>query len=310
VRPLKLDQLKAFVEVARHGSFTAAAKVMNLTQPAITHQVRELENRFQVALFERAGNRVYPTSAARKLIEYAVPLLEQDARARSAMHGFVEGVLKHVRIGSSMTTLMYLLPPVLRQLKADQPTLEINLKTGLTSSTLRLLTENELDLGLCALPVQDPAFDVVPLLSDDLLAILPAMLAHIPETVMPAFLCCVPVILGNTESALRRSVTQWLAQAGPVPKPVMELDNVEAIKRVVGAGLGSSIVPAVALGSGRSAPSNLVVRPIDPPIRRQIGLVKVRRKQMSDAVSTVYEALLSLRKRRSGPNGLGMGTAA
>jgi DNA-binding transcriptional LysR family regulator len=153
MRPLKLEQLKAFIEVAKHGSFTAAAQVMNLTQPAITHNVRELENRFQVRLFERAGNRVYLTTAGRRLTEYAVPLIEQEARARTGMREFLEGWFEHVRIGTSMTLLINVLPPVLRQLKLDRPNLEITLKTGLTSSTLRLLSENELDLGLCALPV-------------------------------------------------------------------------------------------------------------------------------------------------------------
>jgi DNA-binding transcriptional LysR family regulator len=298
LRPLKLDQLKAFVEVAKHGSFTAAAKVMNLSQPAITHQVHELEQRFQVALFDRVGNRVFLTKAGQKLHEYAVPLLEHDVNVRTAMRGFVHGWVQQVRIGSSMTMLMYLLPPVLRQLKTDHPNLEINFKTGLTSSTLRLLKENELDLGLCALPVEDPAFDIVSLLSDDLMAILPATLPHAPETVTPAFLSCVPLILGNKESALRRSVTEWLAQSGPVPKPVMELDNVEAIKGVVGVGVGSSIVPGLALGQDKITPTKLAVRPIDPPMIRQVGLAKLRGKHMSDAVSAVYEALLSLRTCR------------
>ena len=83
MRPLKLEQLNAFLEVAKHGSFTAAAQVMNLTQPAITHQIRELENRFQAALFERAGNRIRLTIAGRKMAEYARPLIEHEATSGS-----------------------------------------------------------------------------------------------------------------------------------------------------------------------------------------------------------------------------------
>jgi DNA-binding transcriptional LysR family regulator len=295
MRPLKLEQLKAFIEVAKHGSFTAAAQVMNLTQPAITHNVRELENRFQVRLFERAGNRVYLTTAGRRLTEYAVPLIEQEARARTGMREFLEDWFKHVRIGTSMTLLIHVLPPVLRQLKLDRPNLEITLKTGLTSSTLRLLSENELDLGLCALPVDNPAFDTIPLLRDDLVAILPGVLPHAPETVTPDFLSRVPLILGNKESALRRSVTEWLARAGAVPKPTMEFDNVEAIKSAVGVGLGSSIVPGFSLSQDRPMP-NIAVRPIDPRMTRQTGLVKLHGKHVTDAVSIVYGALLSLRQ--------------
>ena len=67
MRSLSLDQLKAFIEVAERGSFTAAARTLNLSQPAVTHQVHELEQRFQVALLERLGKRAFPTEAGEKL---------------------------------------------------------------------------------------------------------------------------------------------------------------------------------------------------------------------------------------------------
>jgi DNA-binding transcriptional LysR family regulator len=73
-----------------------------------------------------------------------------------------------VRIGTSATVLMYVLPPILRRLKTEYPQLEITLKAGLTQETLRMLKANALDLGLCALPVHDPAFDTTPLFQDEL----------------------------------------------------------------------------------------------------------------------------------------------
>jgi DNA-binding transcriptional LysR family regulator len=296
MRPLKLDQLKAFVEVAKHGGFTGAARAVNLTQPAITRQVHELEQRFQIALFERVGNRVHLTPAGQKLLEYGRPLLEQDARARAAMRDFVDGYFQHVRIGTSMTVLMYALPPLLRQLKADHPHLDIRLKTGLTSDTLRLLNQKDLDIGLCAFPVDELAFDAEPLLDDDLVAILPANAGHIPETITPDFLRRSPLIMGNKQSALRRSFTAWLAHTGQVPNPIMELDNVEAIKSVVAAGLGSSIVPSLSLTGPDVAHRNIAVRPINPCSTRQIGLVKPRGMQPTDAVSIVYDVLLNIRQ--------------
>jgi DNA-binding transcriptional LysR family regulator len=78
MRSLSLDQLKAFIEVAERGSFTAAARALNLSQPAVTHQVQELEQRFQVALLERLGKRAYPTEAGEKLMEHARHLLDED----------------------------------------------------------------------------------------------------------------------------------------------------------------------------------------------------------------------------------------
>jgi DNA-binding transcriptional LysR family regulator len=296
MRGLNLDQLRAFVEVVGRGSFTAAAKELNLTQPAVTHQVHELEQRFKVTLLERLGKRAYLTEAGEKLLEHARHLLEEDSRTSVAMRRFDDGWLGRVRVGTSMTVLMYLLPPILRKLKTDHPRLEINLKAGLTAATLQMLKTNALDLGLCALPIEDPAFETIPLFKDDLVAILPADLGHIPKKVTPEFLSRCPLILGNEESALRRTVSNWLALAGPPPKPVMEFDNVEGIKSLVEVGLGASIVPSLCLGAGHVATANTLVLPLNPRVSRQVGLVQMRGKRGTDGVKLVAAALSTLRR--------------
>src|SRR5450830_788683 len=213
MRSLSLDQLRAFVEVVERGSFTAAAKELNLTQPAVTHQVHELEKRFKVALLERLGKRAYLTQAGEKLIKHARHLLDEDARTQTSMRRFDAGWGGRVRIGTSATILMYALPPILQKLKTDHPQLEIALKAGLTAETLKQLKANSLDLGLCALPIEDPAFETVYLFDDELVAILPPRTAPIPKRVTPAFLSQCPLILGNENSSLRRTVIEWLAQA-------------------------------------------------------------------------------------------------
>ena len=296
MRSLNLDQLRAFVEVVARGSFTAAAKELNLTQPAVTHQVHELERRFKVTLVERLGKRAYLTQAGEKLIEHARYLLDEDARACTSMRRFTDGGLGRVRVGTSMTMLIYALPSVLGKLKTSHPQLEINLKAGLTATTLALLKANVLDLGLCALPVEDPAFEVEPLLEDELVAILPAALGPIPKKVTPAFLSQCPLILGNEESALYRSVSQWFDRSNDPPKPVMTFDNVEAIKSLVSIGLGASIVPSLCLGAGHVPMANTIVRPLTPRAVRHVGLVQLRGKRPTEAMNLVSAALLTLRR--------------
>lgn len=295
MRSLNLDQLRAFVEVMQSGSFTAAAKTLNLSQPAITHQVHELERRFNIALVERLGKRAYPTEAGQKLIERARELLEEDARTCEEMHRYADGWLGRVRVGTSMTVLMYLLPPILRNLKDAHPQLEISLKAGLTSATLHMLKTNELDLGLCAMPIEDPAFETVSLLKDELVAIVPAALGPVPKKVTPAFLCDCPLILGNEHSALRRAVNSWLALGGAPPKPMMELDNVEAIKSLVAVGLGASIVPRLSLGVGHVAMKDTITAPLGPRASRRIGLVQLRGKRGGRGMQLVIDALKTLR---------------
>jgi DNA-binding transcriptional LysR family regulator len=298
MRSLNLDQLRTFVEVAKRGSFTAAAKALNLSQPAITHHVQELERRFKVVLLERIGKRAYPTDAGDKLIEHARHLLDEDAHTLENMRRFNDGWLGRVRIGTSMTVLVHALPPILQQLKIEHPQLELNLKAGLTAATLRMLKTNDLDLGLCALPIEDPAFQTTELFDDELFAILPADQKDVPKKVTPAFLSRCPLILGNETAALRRTVTHWLALAGPPPKPVMEFDNVEAIKSLVAVGFGVSIVPGLSLGAGHAQPANIQVVPISPRLKRRIGLVQLKGKRDTVGVKLVATALLALRRLR------------
>jgi DNA-binding transcriptional LysR family regulator len=300
MRSLNLDQLRAFVEVIERGSITAAAKELNLTQPAVTHQVHELERRFDVALVERIGKKTYLTEAGEKLLEHARQLLDEDERTRSAMRRFGDGWLERVRVGTSATVLMYALPPILRQLKTDHPQLEINLKANLTATTLQLLKANALDLGICALPVADPAFETTELFDDELVAILPDNLGPAPKKVTPAYLAGCPLILGNESSALRRTIMEWLALGGPPPKPVMEFDNVEAIKSLVAVGLGASIVPSMSLGGGHVPADHVRVVRLSPRSSRRVGLVQLRGKRSTAGVKVVAAALLTLRRNRNG----------
>jgi DNA-binding transcriptional LysR family regulator len=300
MRSLNLDQLRAFVEVIERGSVTAAAKELNLTQPAVTHQVHELERRFDVALVERIGKKTYLTEAGEKLLEHARQLLEEDARARLAMRKFGDGWLERVRVGTSATVLMYALPPILRQLKTEHPQLEINLKANLTATTLQMLRDNALDLGICALPVEDADFQTTPLFEDELVAILPENLGEVPKKVTPAYLAGCPLILGNDSSALRRTITEWLTVNGAPPKPVMEFDNVEAIKRLVAVGMGASIVPSLSLGDGHVPSTRVRVVPLSPRASRRVGLVQLRGKRTTEGVKIVAEALMTLRRSRNG----------
>jgi len=296
MRSLNLDQMRAFAEVIDRGSITAAAKHLNLTQPAVTHQIQELERRFGVPLTERIGKRIFLTQAGEKLLEHARYLLDEDARTVSAMQRFGNGWLERVRVGTSATVLMYALPPILQRLKTEHPQLEINLKAGLTVGTLQMLKNNVLDLGICALPVNDPAFQITPLFDDELMAIVPDNLGAVPKRAAPAYLAGLPLILGNESSALRRTIDQWLASAGPPPKPVMEFDNVEAIKSLVAVGLGASVVPRLALGGGHVAADRMRVVPLSPRISRRVGLVQLRGKRVTDGVKVVASAFLALRE--------------
>ena len=118
MRNLNLDQLQALVEVVELGSISAAAKRLNLTQPAVSLQIRELEGRLGMPLLRRAGRQATPTSAGRELADHARDIFDTTRRALTVVRRHKDGSLGRVRIGSGNAALRYLLLPVLKRLRA------------------------------------------------------------------------------------------------------------------------------------------------------------------------------------------------
>lgn len=289
MRTVKLDQLQTLVEVVEHGSFTVAAQHLNLTQPAVTLKIRELEDRFGVQLIERLGKRAYPTKAGEELMAHARQLLAMADGAVSTMRKYSEGWLGQVRIGSSLTMLLHLLPTALRRIRSAHPNLELMVKTGITAETVARIRANTLDIGLCALPVEDPALVVEPLFDDTSVAILPRDVQSVPATIAPDDIAARPLVLGSQRSQMRKDVDQWLAAAGHRTHPAMELDNIEAMKSVVAAGLGVSIIPGLAVSRAADR-ADLRVVPLKPSFSRRVALVWRRDKQ-GEAFVIVRDAL-------------------
>ena len=292
MRQLNLDQIRSLIEVIACGSFTSAAHELSLTQPAVSLHVQELEGRFAVKLIDRVGRRITPTPAGLELAAIGQRLLDEADEAHRVMRRYVDGFVGQVRIGMSMTSLIYLMPPVIRELKRTVPSLELVIRTRFSVNTLQGVRDNELDLGLCTGPVSDKAVEAVEVGTNSLAAIFPPDAADVPDVVAPGVITRWPLILGDPRSALRHLVEDWIGIGGPVPRPVMELDNVAGIKSVVGAGLGASLIPALAINDEDRA-GRLIVRPLDPPISRSLLLVQRRDKADDAAIRHVRAALLA-----------------
>lgn len=312
MRGLNLDQLAAFSQVIELGSFSAAASRLNLTQPAVSQQVRQLEEKFGLRLIERIGRRATPTEAGSALLIHARNIDAAVAAMADAMAQQASGALGKVRLGTGSTALLYMLPPILRDLKQRFPTLEISVNTGNTVDTLKALAENSLDIGLVVVPVTGRSFAVTPVADDEFVAI-EAVDAHLlPVRVTPAVLAKLPMLLDEPGSQSHRVIADWFRKHGQTPKPVMQLGSVETIKELVGAGLGCAVVPRIAVvgktGDGSGGRATLVNsdgkallrwQSLSPRLYRRIALVMRRDKVMHRGLREVHNALLQLRKKRS-----------
>jgi DNA-binding transcriptional LysR family regulator len=296
MRSLNLDQLRTLATVAELGSFSAAAKRLNLSQPAVSLQVRELETRLGVGLVERLGKKAYPTAAGQELLAHAQRLMQAEESALFSMRRHREGLAGRVRIGTNAHYLIHCLPPVLRKLRAGFPMIELVIRTDITPGLLERMERNEIDVGLVTLPVEERGFAVTVVRQDPMFAALPAGYGDIPDKVSPAYAAHQPLIAEDRRSAVGGLVNGWFQAGGVTMRPVMELDNVEAMVSVVAAGLGMSIVDDLPTFRTRSALSgaDIVLRPLDPPLTRSIGVVVRRDKPVDPALAIVCDALAAI----------------
>lgn len=294
MRRLSLTHLHTFSLVIAHGSFSIAARHLHLTQPAVSLQVRQLEDQLNLQLIERVGKRLKPTSAGKALLEHIVRIeaVVEDALLDLSSHA--SGVAGQVAIGTGATACIHLLPPMLQALRQRFPGLDVRVSTGNTDGILKAVEENRLDLALVTLPAAGRSLDIRPLLEDEFVAIF-ASGEQIPKAGMtPDGLDPLPLVVFEAGSSTRLVISEWFLQSGIRVKPVMELGSIEAIKEMVAAGLGYSIVPRMAVAAIHHR-RGLQVHSLTPGLSRTLGIVVRQDKPVSKALRQVLDALWCLK---------------
>jgi len=284
---MNLDQLAAFIDVVELGSFTAAADKAGLTQPAVSQQVKQLERDLGVRLIERVGRRAQPSPAGAELLGHARRVIEECAAARAAMAPYRDGAVGRVRIGSGGTAAAHLLPPVVAAAKRRMPGLEITVRIGNTDEVLRAIEANALDLAVVTLPAAGRSLEVEPFYEDELLAVGPKG-SEIPEGGPDAAFLRDRILMLYEGGHTRTTTDDWFAEAGIRAQPAMEFGSVEAIKELVAAGLGWSLLPALALKRDRDL---LAASSVRPRLVRQLGIVLRRDKHSTRGLREVIRCL-------------------
>lgn len=297
MRSLNLDQLRTFSEVIARGNFSAAARRLNLTQPAVSLHIRELEQRFGVRLIERMGRRAYATAPGIQLLEHAERIFRESDAVASTMRRFRDGWLGRVHVGTTLTALTYQLPQVMRRLRTDYPGIDLLVTNMPTRDSIENIMNNSIDLALVTLPVKGAGLRIIPLRPEQLVAIFPADTKDVPDVVTPDYVAQQRLVLEHARGAVNGLVTQWLSKQLPLPENPMLVATVEAIKKLVALKfLGMSIVPDVSVTD--PAP-DLMVRPLRPAIPCTLALIEHCDKPNEPALEIVRNALLSLREDKT-----------
>ena len=233
MRGLNFDQLRTLLEVVEQGSFSAAARRLNLTQPAISLQIRELERRFGVRLIERLGKQAHATVPGRELVEAAQRILRECDHANAAMRRFREGWTGRVHVGTTLTTMIYRLPPILRRVRLDHPGIDLVVTNAPTPNSVENIIQNRIDLGLVNLPVEKRQLKITPLCPEVLLAIFPVGTPDVPDEITPGYVARQNLLVEQASSAAHSLVLGWLSGQASPPRAPTALGTVEALKSAV-----------------------------------------------------------------------------
>ncbi|MBA3945750.1 MAG: LysR family transcriptional regulator [Herpetosiphonaceae bacterium] len=243
---LDLAKLRVFVAVARAGSFTRAAEVLDLRQPTVSQQVGVLERELRVQLFERLGRGVVLTAAGATLLPYAEQMLSLAAEAEVATREAGGVAARTLRLGVGNTLATYVLPDLLARLRWERPEALVQITVGNTEQLLAAAGDGRVELVLVGSPAHDPRLVMVPFLRDEVVAIVPPddPLAHY-ATITLAELSDHTLLVREAGSAQQSTLSALLRDRHIQPQRTLTLGNIEAIKRSVEAGLGAAVVPEI-----------------------------------------------------------------
>lgn len=291
------SQLRAFLAVAQHGSFSKAAETLYLTQPAISKQVQALEELLGVRLFDRVGRSILLTQAGTILHHHAriaFQTLEEARETITQLRGLQRG---HLRISAASTIGTYMLPQPLGELKAQYPGIEVSLAITNKAQVVQQVLNHEAELGFVGPPVEPAELEREEYLLDELVLIMaPTHRLAQQDSVPVAELAEEVFILREQGSGTREIMEEELSRVRVSLKKAMELGSTEAIKQAVSANLGVSIVSKFAISLEILQERLAVAKLPDLNLRRQLFIIHHGGRTLSPAAQE-FSALL----RRSEP---------
>ncbi len=249
---MKLSQIEAFYMVIRSGSISRAARQMHLTQPALSLQIRDLEEYFCVQLLERTNKGVKPTPAGELVYYYGQKLMSMKATLCSEIEKLQSSTAKQLRLGASTVLGGYALPCSIHSFKEKFPHAQINLSLANSQAVLEALMEGNLDIALIEGPLPEGVvlsadeFVSRSIGEDDLVLVgAPALIPEGREAVTLAELRGLPLLLREKGSGVRSAIEKALLEQGVQPgelNVMMEINSLDAIKSTLGMGKGYSII--------------------------------------------------------------------
>lgn len=285
-------RLQVFYTVARLLSFTKAAETLHMTQPAVTFQVRQLEDHFDTRLFDRTHNRVALTEAGRKAYEYAEEIFSLYAEMENTVKELTGDVSGALTMGASTTIAEYMLPALLRGFTMEFPDINLRLKVSNTEGIVSMVENSMIDLGVVEGPVSNKNLLVEVCRIDQLVVVVPP--GHpiaSRDSISMEEVMEYPFICREEGSGTRDVIMDHMVGLGLDRNNLnisLELGSPESIKGAVEAGMGVSISSIATLEKELKLGSLVAVK-LDPPMERAFSFVRQRQKFRLQAMEKLLD---------------------
>lgn len=269
-----IPHLESFACAAEHGSFTAAAATLGVTQAAISQRIQQLERDLRTMLFQRAGGRVYLTPAGHKLYDYAQRILGLHSEARAQLGGVPVAVRGELTLAASSIPGEYVLPGVLALFRKRHPGIHVRAIIGDSADVVAQLRQGRVHLGLLGRKWDEPRIAFRPIAADELVFVTSRRKPLVRHSHVPIKkLLELPIVLREPGSGTRACLEQALAAHGVATSDldvVLELGSNEAIKEAVIQGVGVAVLSMQAIRRELHGKQLMAFRIQDVPLERNV----------------------------------------
>lgn len=272
MRNLTLKQLRYFDAVVRFGHFGRAAEDCAITQPALSMQIKDLEESVGTPLLERGPRSVHLTRFGEIFAERAREILRAVDDLSDLARAAASGVAGQIRLGIIPTIAPYLLPRILSRITASYPDLDLHLRETITPNLLLELSEGRLDCAIVALPVNEPTLTEVPLFSERFLLVRPEDDAELPVPTKD-MLKEMRLLLLEEGHCFRDQALSFCDLPQSKPRDMLEGSSLATLVQMVGAGIGVTLIPEMAIPVETRSARVAVSAFANPEPQRTIGIV-------------------------------------
>jgi LysR family transcriptional regulator, low CO2-responsive transcriptional regulator len=300
---MDFDQLETFIEVARLCSFSRAAEKRFRTQPAISSQIRSLEEEVGARLLDRSGGKVSLTASGKLFLKFAEDSIDARKSAVTAIAETERVPRGEIVVGANEGTCLHVLPEVFAHFKKQYPDVSISINRSDYSKVLESVTDNSVDFGVVSLPITDTRLTAVPIHKDELVVIAPpkhslAKLKSASAVDIAQYPLVVPKV-GHTRDALDDLFHRLKLK----PRYAMELDSSELLKRFVAADVGVGFISRSHVQEDVKAHVLVAIEFADAKIRRDLALVFRKDKALSRAALAFIDIAVKIKTAETAASG-------